>query len=148
MEEEREGGREGEEEVGRGTREDGEKRRETRSNTVWDPPRTRSREETGWLLTLEHGGGGVVVEGDVFDHVLLLVQGSQLLSHQNRLPRPGVPHQHHRPPAFQEPVQEVANTDGLCGVDQTRRATKRQTPIINRRSRGISNHNNNNSFHV
>ena len=112
-------------------REDGEKRRE---NQIMYGNTTKDKERGGWLLTLEHGGGGVVVEGDVLDHVLLLVQGSQLLSHQNRLPRPGVPHQHHGPPAFQEPVQEVANTDGLCGVDQTRLATgetdiNNQSPI-------------------
>ena len=70
--------------------------------------------------TLQHLGGGVVVEGDVGDGVVLVVKQRQLVANQHRLAGSRVPHQHHRPPFLHQQVHEELHPDRLRVVDQLR----------------------------
>ena len=69
-------------------------------------------------LTLQHRRRGVVVERHVFHQVFLGVQAGQRRSHQHRLAGARSPYQHDRTPPSQEPLQEVAHSDGLARVHQ------------------------------
>lgn len=69
------------------------------------------------LLTLQHEGGSVVVEGYFCCHVTLW-QTVKLVLDKRSLSHSSVPHKHHWLSPLQQQVHEVPKTHSLCCVYQ------------------------------